>query len=155
MRDIMYLQQVLRQPDARKFVKAVIKGDQWSHQQQPLEAHPTYRGTLRHWDCALSMGNATQARSHGGKCHKAQGQAQPSWWEAGIWHKLLWNLPWFAIWLLIVFGILFCWSLHQVDFVMAYPQAPIEMGIYIELPTGIHTKHGNSKDQVFKLLANI
>jgi hypothetical protein len=25
----------------------------------------------------------------------------------------------------------------------------------MELPTGIHTKHGNSKDHVLKLLANI
>jgi hypothetical protein len=38
---------------------------------------------------------------------------------------------------------------------MAYPQASIEMDMYIELPTGIHTKHRNSKDQVLKLLANI
>ncbi len=38
------------------------------------------------------MGNAIQVRSHNGKGHKAQGQAQPSQQEAGIWHKLLWNL---------------------------------------------------------------
>ncbi len=38
---------------------------------------------------------------------------------------------------------------------MAYPQAPIEMDMYMELPIGIHTKHGNSKDQVLKLLTNI
>jgi hypothetical protein len=62
---------------------------------------------------------------------------------------------WFAIRLLIVFGILFYWALCQVDFVMAYPQAPIEMDMYMELPSGIHTKHGNSKDHVLKLLANI
>jgi hypothetical protein len=30
---------------------------------------------------------------------------------------------WFAIRLMIVFGIIFCWDLWQVDFVMAYPQA--------------------------------
>jgi hypothetical protein len=62
---------------------------------------------------------------------------------------------WFAIQLLIVFGILFHWALCQVDFVMAYPQAPIEMDMHMELPTGIHTKHGNSKDHVLKLLPNI
>jgi hypothetical protein len=38
---------------------------------------------------------------------------------------------------------------------MAYLQAPIEMDIYMELPIGIHTKHGNFKDHVLKLLANI
>jgi hypothetical protein len=64
-------------------------------------------------------------------------------------------VTWFAIRLLIVFGILFDWALCQVDFVTAYPQAPIEMNMYMELPTGIHTKHGNSKDHVLKLLANI
>jgi hypothetical protein len=38
---------------------------------------------------------------------------------------------------------------------MAYPQAPIKMDMYMELTTGIHTKHGNSKDHALKLLANI
>jgi hypothetical protein len=38
---------------------------------------------------------------------------------------------------------------------MAYPQAPIEMDMYMEFPTRIHTKHGNSRDHVLKLLANI
>ncbi len=56
---------------------------------------------------------------------------------------------------MIVFGILFQWSLHQVDFVMAYPQATIEMDIYMELPQGIQTATGNSKDHVLQLLKNI
>ncbi len=50
---------------------------------------------------------------------------------------------------------LFNWALRQVNFVMAYPQAPIEMDMYMELSTGIHTKHRNSKDHVLKLLTNI
>jgi hypothetical protein len=64
-------------------------------------------------------------------------------------------VTWLAIWILIVFGILFHWALHQVDFLMAYLQALIKMDIYMELPTGNHTKHGNSKDHDLKLLANI
>jgi hypothetical protein len=56
---------------------------------------------------------------------------------------------------MIIFGIIFCWALRQVDFVMAYPQAPIQMTIYMELPQDIHTKHGNSKDYVLKLETNI
>ena len=38
---------------------------------------------------------------------------------------------------------------------MAYQQAPIEMDIYMELPQGIQTTHGNSKDHVLKLEKNI
>ena len=64
-------------------------------------------------------------------------------------------VTWFAIRLMIIFGILFQWSLRQVDFIMAYPQAPIEMDIYMELPQGIETAKGNSKDHVLKLLKNI
>jgi hypothetical protein len=57
-------------------------------------------------------------------------------------------VTWFAIRLMIIFGIIFCWALRKVDFVMAYPQAPIEIDIYMELPQGIQTKHGNSEDHV-------
>ena len=64
-------------------------------------------------------------------------------------------VTWFAIRLMIVMGIIFYWALCQVDFVMAYPQAPIETDIYMELPQGIQTKTGNSKDHVLKLLKNI
>jgi hypothetical protein len=42
-----------------------------------------------------------------------------------------------------------------MDFVMLYPQAPIEMEIYMELPQGIQTKHGNSKENILKLEKNI
>jgi hypothetical protein len=54
-----------------------------------------------------------------------------------------------------VFGIIFCWSLCQVDFVMAYPQAPVETDIYMELPQGIQVTTGNSKDHILKHLKNI
>jgi hypothetical protein len=46
-------------------------------------------------------------------------------------------VTWFTIRLMIGFGIIFCWALCQVDFVMAYPQAAVEMDIYMELPQGI------------------
>jgi hypothetical protein len=105
------------------------------------------------------MGNSTQVRLNNGKSHKAQGKAQPSRWKARIWHKLLKNLR--ACGYMVhnqtsdCLGILFNWALRQVNFVMAYPQAPIKMDMYMELPTEIHTKHGNSKDHILKLLANI
>jgi hypothetical protein len=56
---------------------------------------------------------------------------------------------------MIIFGIIFCWALCQVDFVMAYPQAPIKMEIFMELPQGIQTTHGNSKDHMLKSEKNI
>jgi hypothetical protein len=63
-------------------------------------------------------------------------------------------VTWFAIRLMIIFSIIFCWAVQQVDFVMAYPQALIKMD-YMILPQGIQTTHGNSKDHVLKLGKNI
>jgi hypothetical protein len=56
---------------------------------------------------------------------------------------------------MIIFDIIFYWALCKVNFVMANPQATIKMDIYMELPQGIQTSHGNSKDHVLKLEKNI
>ncbi|KAL7478586.1 hypothetical protein ACHAW6_004345, partial [Cyclotella cf. meneghiniana] len=56
---------------------------------------------------------------------------------------------------MIVLAIFLGWAMRQIDFIQAYTQAPIECDMYIELPPGIKTKHGNSKDYVLKLLANL
>ncbi|KAL7474843.1 hypothetical protein ACHAW6_000792 [Cyclotella cf. meneghiniana] len=64
-------------------------------------------------------------------------------------------VTWFAIRLIIIMAILFTLSLCQIDFVQAYPQAPIETDMYMELPKGIETHHGSSKDHVLMLLSNL
>jgi hypothetical protein len=125
MGDIMYLHQAVRQPDSREFVEAVIK---------ELSGHIDNN----HWKLIPNTEVPEGTK------------IVPSVWAMQRKRDLTTGRV-----LLIVFGILFNWALPQVDFIMAYPQAPIEMDMYMELPTGIHTKHGNSKDHVLKLLANI
>ena len=55
-------------------------------------------------------------------------------------------VTWFAIRLIIIFGIIFCWALCQ---------APIEEDIYMEIPQGIKIAKGKSKCMVLKLRKNI
>ena len=64
-------------------------------------------------------------------------------------------VTWFDVHLMVVFAILFSWSLKRVDFIMAYPQAPIEQDMYMDLPHGITTQHGNSREHVLKLNSNL
>ena len=45
-------------------------------------------------------------------------------------------VTWFAIRLLIVVGLVLQWQLRQVDFVMAYTQAPIECDMYMSHSMG-------------------
>ena len=57
--------------------------------------------------------------------------------------------------LIMILSLLKGRSSKQVDFIMAYPQAPIEFDMYMELPHGIRTKFGDGKTHVLKLKKNL
>jgi hypothetical protein len=159
MGDIMYLQQALRQHDAKLFVDAVIKeinghidNKNWELIRQDTvpedtQVVPSVWAMRRKRDLTTNEVKSHKARLnlHGGK--QVYGMNYYETYAPVV--------TWFAIRLIITFGIIFQWALCQVDFVMAYPQAPIEEDMYMELPQGIETASGNSKDYVLKLLKNI
>ena len=47
------------------------------------------------------------------------------------------------------------WASHQLDFVVAYPQAPAEKPLYMRLPQGNHCKGITKDTHVLKLIRNI
>ena len=159
MGDIMYLNQALQQSDAKEFVQAVVKEvnghvdcNNWTLKKRsevPNDAQivPSVWSMRRKRDLTTNQVKSHKARLnlHGGK----------QIYGMNYFETYAPVVTWFAIRLMIIFGIIFGWCLRQVDFVMAYPQAPIEMDIYMELPQGIMTAHGNSKDHVLKLEKNI
>ena len=159
MGDIMYLQQALKQHDAKLFVEAVVKeinghveNRNWDlvHRDTvPKDAQvvPSVWAMQRKRDLTTNEVKSHKARLnlHGGK----------QIYGMNYYETYAPVVTWFAIRLIVTFGIIFHWALRQVDFVMAYPQAPIEEDIYMELPQGIDTATGNSKDHVLKLLKNI
>ncbi len=92
MGNIMYLHQVLRQPqDAREFMEAVIKEVNGHNDNNHWKLIPRTE-VPEAWRSYHQYGQCVQARLNDGKSHKAQGKAQPSRWEARIWHELLQNL---------------------------------------------------------------
>jgi hypothetical protein len=150
MVDIMYLHQALGLPDSRESVEAVIKevnrhvdNNHWklitcTEVPEGTEVVPPVWAMQCKQD--LITGKVTK---HKARLNLHSGKQE---FVTNYYKTYAPVVTWFTIRLLIVFGILFDWALCQVDFVMAYPQAPIEMDMYMELPTGIHTKHGNSRD---------
>ncbi|KAL7478736.1 hypothetical protein ACHAW6_004489 [Cyclotella cf. meneghiniana] len=56
---------------------------------------------------------------------------------------------------MIIIAIISCCSLRQINFIMAYMQAPTETDLYMEIPHGIEMIEGNTKDYVLQLLANM
>jgi hypothetical protein len=64
-------------------------------------------------------------------------------------------VTWAAVRLMITLAWLNNWHTIQCDFVLAYPQAPIEFDMYMELPKGIQLSSGNSKTHVLRLINNV
>ena len=62
---------------------------------------------------------------------------------------------WFSVRLLLALALANSWHTTQIDYVLAYPQAPIEREIYMEIPRGMRVKGGKREDYVLKLHRNI
>ena len=62
---------------------------------------------------------------------------------------------WFSVRLLLILSIVNKWHTTQIDYVLAYPQAPIEREIYMEVPRGIELKGKKKESHVLKLHRNI
>ncbi len=154
MEDTMYLNQALQQPDAAHFVEAVVQevnghidNNHWRLTKRskvpPDVAVPSVCTLWCKRDITTNKIKKYNARLnlHGGK----------QVFGLNYYETYALVVTWFSTSLLIVIGIIFCWALYQVDFIMAYPQAPIVCNMYMELPQGIQVSEGNSKDYVLKL----
>jgi hypothetical protein len=156
MGDIMYLQQALRQPDASHFVDAVISevndhvtNKNWalikrSEVPEDADVVPSV------WAMRCKRDITTNEIKKYKACLNLHGGKQV--YGMNYYETCAPVMTWFAIRLLIVIGIIFGWALRQVDFIMAYPQSPIKCDMYMELPQGIKTSEGDSKQYVLKLL---
>jgi hypothetical protein len=47
------------------------------------------------------------------------------------------------------------WHIKQLDFVLAFPQAPVEREIYMKIPKGFELDKGSMNDYVLKLHKNV
>ena len=62
---------------------------------------------------------------------------------------------WGTIRLLMVLVALNNWSTKQIDYVQAFPQAPVEKDLYLKVPTGFDIEGGNKDDYALKLHRNV
>ena len=159
MGDIMYFHQAMQQPDASEFVKAVVKEvnghtkqNHWklvprSEVPDDCDVIPSVWSMRRKRDITTNEISKYKSRLnlHGGK----------QVFGLNYFETFAPVVTWFAIRLMLIVALLFMLALRQIDFVQAYPQAPIETDMYMELPHGIETACGKPKDHVLKLLSNL
>jgi len=159
MGHIMYFHQAMQQPNAGEFVKAVIKEinghiehNWWKlikHSEVPedVDVIPSVWAMRCKRDLMTNeiLKYKSRLNLHGGK--QVYGMKYFKTYAPVV--------TWFAIRLIIIMATLFTLSLHHVDFVQAYSQAPIKTDKCMELPKGIETHHSSSKDHVLMLLSNL
>ena len=62
---------------------------------------------------------------------------------------------WNSIRLLLTMTAVHGWHTKQLDYVLAFPQAPVEKELYMRIPRGFELHGGNTKDHILKLHKNM
>jgi hypothetical protein len=139
MGDIMYFHQAMQQSDADEFVKAVVKevnghidNNRWelvSRDEVPegIDVIPSVWSMRRKRDLTTNAITKYKSRLniHGGK--QVYGMNYFETYAPVV--------TWFAIRAFVTIALLFSMYLRQIDFVQAYPQAPMETDMYCTFGT--------------------
>ena len=68
------------------------------------------------------------------------------------WHTYALVVNWSTVKMVFLLTTLAGWYSRQIDYVLAYLQAPIDADIYCHLPAGFHIKNGNNDEYVIQLV---
>ena len=156
--DTLHLNQALRQPDRDKFIEAMQKEIQ-DHEQRKhwtvVQRDQLPKGTPilpAVWSMRRKRRLATReiykwkARLtiHGGKQE----------YGVNYWETYSPVVRWSTIRLFLILASIHGWHTRQLDFVLAYPQAPVECDLYMEIPQGFEI-NGDRKQYALKLEKNL
>jgi Reverse transcriptase (RNA-dependent DNA polymerase) len=156
--DTMYLHEAMREPDREHFLRAmedevqaqtnngnwvVVEKDTLPPGTRILPAVWAMKrkrrildGTVVKWKARLNV--------DGGK--QVQG--------LDYWETYAPVASWSTIRMVLVIAVQNKWTLRQLDFVQAFPQAPIEAELYMEIPRGFNV-NGNRSTHVLELLRSV
>lgn len=157
--DTMYHHQAMNQPDADKFKDAMQK--EWDDQHDNGNFTVIRRTSVPEGATVLpavwQMKRKRDIRTRRIKKYKARLNIDGSRMKHGQHYDFTYApvASWNSIRSLLILTALFGWHTRQIDYVLAFPQAPVEREIYMEIPRGFEIKGENTRDYVLKLHRNI
>ena len=156
--DILYLHEAMKEPDKQKFVEAMVKeitsqsqNGNWililrSEVPSGEKVLPSVwamrrkrkisTGEIYKWKARLNLDGGKQTKG------------------LNYWETYAPVATWSSIRLILNMAARLGWQTRQLDFVQAYPQAPIETDLYMEIPKGFLV-NGDRTTYVLKLVKNI
>jgi hypothetical protein len=157
--DIMYYDQAMWAPDKQIFIKAIVKevNDHINSKHWILILRSQVPKGVEVLDSVWSMKRKRDIKTRKVYRHKAilnvhGGQQE---FAVNFFETCSPVVNWFSVRLISILSLLSGWNTKQVDFVLAYPQAPIEFDMFMNMPKGIQIDNGNRNTHVLKLLKNL
>ena len=157
--DILYWDQAMKAPDRAKFVEAVgteLDGHEEMGNYEPVPLSQVPKGT-KLIDMVWSMRHKWRIKTQEVYKWKASLNVHGGQQEHGVhyWDTYAPVVTCQTVRFFLILSILLGWHSQQLDFVMAYPQAPAEMPLYMRLPQGYKHNGITRKTHVLKLLRNV
>jgi len=157
--DTMYHHQAMTQPDADKFVEAMIKEikDQQSNDNFELVKKSSLPPSTRILPAVWQMRRKRDIRTGEVRKYKARLNLDGSRMIKGKDYDLTYApvATWNAIRLLLTMVLAHKWHTIQLDYVLAFPQAPIEKELFMKLPVGVEFDGYNKDEYVLRCKRNI
>ena len=157
--DILYWDQAMKAPDRAKFVEAVVTeldGHEKMGNYEPVPLSQVPKGT-KLIDMVWSMRRKRRIKTQEVYKWKARLNVHGGQQEHGVhyWDTYAPVVTWQTVRLFLILSLILGWQSRQLDFVMAYPQAPAEMPLYMRLPQGYKRNWITKKTHTLKLLRNV
>ena len=149
----------MKAPDRVKFVEAFgteLDGHEKMGNYEPIPLSQVPKGT-KLIDMVWSMRHKHRIKTQEVYKWKARLNVHGGQQEHGVhyWDTYAPVVTWQTVRLFLILSILLGWQSRQLDFVMAYPQAPAEMPLYMRLPQGYRHNRITRKTYALKLLRNV
>ena len=157
--DILYWDQVMKAHDRDKFIEAggaKLEGHEKMGNNVPIPLDQVPAGT-KLIDMVWSMRRKHRINTQEVYKWKARLNVHGGQHVHGVhyWDTYTPVVTWQTVRLFLILSLILGWQSRQLDFVIAYPQVPAEMPLYMHLPQGYKHNGISRKTHALKLLRNV
>ena len=160
--DTMYLHQAMKQPDKGEFIESMSKE---INQQMKVKAYSVIKRSKVPEGATIlpavwQLRRKRNSKTGEIKKYKARLNIDGSRMKKGIHYDQTYApvATWQSIRLVLTMAAVHGWHTKQLDYVLAFPQAPVERDLYMEIPKGVEIENidsSNTKEYVLKIHKNL
>ena len=157
--DVMYLHQAMKEKDKDKFIEAMRKevSDQKENGNFIIMERNKVPKDKTILKSVWQMRRKRDIKTREIKKYKARFNIDGSRMRYGVDYDDTYApvAKWSTIRMILSLASVHDWHTRQLDYVLAFPQAPVERELYMEVPRGFEIQGGDSKDYLLKIQRNI